>query len=573
MMDLPTTTNKKACDPLIKRSFDDEKIAPAAPRATWFTFYSHRAQREYYYNPASGVSSWQLPADGVISRLPGSPVQSPLSPQESKIPNLDLLFPLPTHRALGEENQGCGAKMSEHRLIPIITKPRVALALFLANLVLLTICCCNFGLTAVMLRDNNTTNRNSTIISIPHHVPKQENKVSERMTDTDACWVDTSKKTVEESDTADDWDDREDKANIVNSGLEGVSPEPSIVGPLGGGGEDFARPGINVVDKDNCDDSSRQHRFETAPDIDKEPPPETNTGDATPLLAKDVDSFGHFKGQESESPVHSPSGKEAKQKEESVSSNDASIDDDTSHASPVNEGESEELSTCDYNTIDRGSTILRDIASGSNSVFENNRNIGEEQTEQYANRDISASPNGEGSADFSDEGETQKSEIVADKDEVEGKPPNDDSIDDNTSADSPVEKDDTEELLKSEYNTIDHGSTMLHGNPIIGEQQKDSAVSINAPTSNHERQSNEESKTTYDSGSGDPLESDKRVILEADPDHEEPCVEGSENVSEIALLVEAAEILIHKTSILLERIIHDANSAGYSIDLKPKVVL
>ena len=96
---------------------------------TWFTFFSHREHREYYYDPVSGRTIWTAPTEGVISRLPGSPAEE---------------SPPPRRRTAEEEEQhrlqATGrSTMFERSIIPIITKPPIAVAMFLLNLILLSI--------------------------------------------------------------------------------------------------------------------------------------------------------------------------------------------------------------------------------------------------------------------------------------------------------------------------------------------------------------------------------------------------------------------------------------------------
>ena len=82
---------------------------------TWFTFYSHRAQREYYYEPISGTTTWIAPsqttdeAPSVISRLPGSPIQ---------------------------DTMANAAHMYQKQVLPIITKRPVAVFLLFCNILL-----------------------------------------------------------------------------------------------------------------------------------------------------------------------------------------------------------------------------------------------------------------------------------------------------------------------------------------------------------------------------------------------------------------------------------------------------
>lgn len=531
---------------------DDGKEAPSAPRTTWFTFYSHRAQREYYYNPVSGVSSWQLPADGVISRLPGSPVQSTPSPQESKIPDLDLVFPLVprTRRALDEQKKGNDAKMSAHRLLQIITKPRVALAMLLANLVLLTICCSNFGLTAVMLQDYNTTNHNNaTIANINHRAPNQASKVSDTMTGNDA-WVETSKESKPADDRdADgrpfpflDLDDSDDKLYSVNS-----ADELTPVDPPGREVEDSEQPEMQVDDMFDGGDSNIQHIQATEP-VNEESLPENNTGEGAPP-AKDTDSFDRL--EEQDGPLIAP------ETTEQSSSNFLSI--------------GSELSKSAVATNVPGS---KDSEDETDAVF-HDKVAAPKLLEQYDEGSV-ASNEEERSTIFSDEQPGKGNNY----DEELGRPSNAECIrNDETSSGYQVKDDaDAEELSKNENNATDNGSTMVDGiasgnfefvsNLLLEEgQTEEAAPSADVPGSSHESQSNGEfKKASFDS------ESDKDEVQEADPDLQDSALRGSEMVPEIALLVEATEILIGKTSGLLERIIHDANSAGYSIDLKPKAV-
>lgn len=74
---------------------------------TWFTFYSHREKREYYYEPISKTTTWVAPIQGSISRLPGSPTESR------------------------------GESLYRRTILPLITKPLVAISMFLLNLILL----------------------------------------------------------------------------------------------------------------------------------------------------------------------------------------------------------------------------------------------------------------------------------------------------------------------------------------------------------------------------------------------------------------------------------------------------
>lgn len=79
---------------------------------TWFTFYSHREKREYYYEPISGTTTWIAPnrSDGFISNLPGSPVE-----------------------------RSSGMSFYRQTILPIITRPAIAIAMFLFNLLLLSV--------------------------------------------------------------------------------------------------------------------------------------------------------------------------------------------------------------------------------------------------------------------------------------------------------------------------------------------------------------------------------------------------------------------------------------------------
>jgi hypothetical protein len=81
---------------------------------TWFTFYSHREKREYYYEPISGTTTWVAPSStqGVISLLPGSPQQESDS---------DLL------------------NLYRHNVLPFITRPTIAVGMLLVNLLLLSV--------------------------------------------------------------------------------------------------------------------------------------------------------------------------------------------------------------------------------------------------------------------------------------------------------------------------------------------------------------------------------------------------------------------------------------------------
>jgi hypothetical protein len=81
---------------------------------TWFTFYSHREKREYYYEPISGTTTWVAPSStqGVISHLPGSPQQASSS---------DLLT------------------LYRHNVLPFITRPTIAVGMLLVNLLLLSV--------------------------------------------------------------------------------------------------------------------------------------------------------------------------------------------------------------------------------------------------------------------------------------------------------------------------------------------------------------------------------------------------------------------------------------------------
>jgi len=109
----------------------DETSIPATGQTTWFTFFSHREQRPYYYDPVSGTSSWLRPPDGAINRLPGSPPQSCASlPRGSTVTafNLD-----------SDKNVGRGRTTYERRILPIITRPSVALTMLILNIVLLCI--------------------------------------------------------------------------------------------------------------------------------------------------------------------------------------------------------------------------------------------------------------------------------------------------------------------------------------------------------------------------------------------------------------------------------------------------
>jgi hypothetical protein len=105
--------------PLDDERADDNSGEPQV--ITWFTFFSHRAQREYYYEPISGTTTWIAPTttsaeedhDCVISRLPGSPLEA-------------------LRDAVVQ-----GTQQYEQRVLPVITKRSVALCLLLGNMVLL----------------------------------------------------------------------------------------------------------------------------------------------------------------------------------------------------------------------------------------------------------------------------------------------------------------------------------------------------------------------------------------------------------------------------------------------------
>jgi hypothetical protein len=122
---------EKECMNPVHHIFDDasdsndprlEDETNNAQVVTWFTFYSHRAQREYYYEPISGTTTWIAPsltttsteegAECVISRLPGSPLES----MQDAVKN--------------------GTRLYEKRVLPVITQRPVALLLLIGNMVL-----------------------------------------------------------------------------------------------------------------------------------------------------------------------------------------------------------------------------------------------------------------------------------------------------------------------------------------------------------------------------------------------------------------------------------------------------
>jgi hypothetical protein len=210
-----------------RRDTNADSTAPT----TYFTFFSHRAQREYYYDPVSGVSSWQLPPQGVVSRLPGSPVQCPPSPQKSELPDLELLFPLPvlvpptvgSAETIHQEVQNYG-------LLSIITKPKCAITLLLMNLILLVVCFCTFT-SVTMVPNHNTTNVNVTIFDPKFgRLPSKESRFLEHQTE-DSERVDESQN-VSDKDEVDGSEGDRHQPLVTECRLV-AEKEPSAVDFLG----------------------------------------------------------------------------------------------------------------------------------------------------------------------------------------------------------------------------------------------------------------------------------------------------------------------------------------------------
>ena len=136
--------------PVIEHEDDDDQGNIQDPIVvTWFTFYSHREQREYYYEPVSGTTTWIAPSltiydtnnhnddnatddtenqrhsssttmfKNIISRLPGSPQF-----QESVRQHVQ--------NAITVSN-----RIHQNQIVPIITKRHVAILLLVCNIALL----------------------------------------------------------------------------------------------------------------------------------------------------------------------------------------------------------------------------------------------------------------------------------------------------------------------------------------------------------------------------------------------------------------------------------------------------
>ena len=187
---------------------------------TWFTFYSHREQREYYYEPISGTTTWIAPSQtgydtddvkddhavdsneshvascssnavitNIISRLPGSPIL------HESIQNH-------MNHAITVSNQ-----IHQNHILPIITKRPVAILLLLCNIGLFYMWlrsgkCCHLEIanlnTTSGLNATTTTNipmipMNTTDTILPITEDEIDNEVDE------SSWMMTSSKPLDPS--------------------------------------------------------------------------------------------------------------------------------------------------------------------------------------------------------------------------------------------------------------------------------------------------------------------------------------------------------------------------------------